>query len=473
MTRMSAARRQRRAARVATEAKPGPVSNLMAPSAPPPSVPISMAALTLQQGLELHSSGRLAEAEALYKTVLEQDPSSVQGLHFLAVIRMQQGDFFEALELLANALEHCPRTNAALGSFVPTLLKLATELNDLCHFEAAVVSYELLLAVEPNNPAYIAARCIALLHLGRSDEAMAAAEQILKLDPDHAIAHFAQGVVLQKLDRYEQAAECFQTSLALGLDVADVHKHLGGVLLAIGQHEQAIVHCERALALGATDDQALTNRSLVFLSLGRFVEGFEHYDSRLAASNSVVRPYAQPRWDGNFVDKLLVWGEQGLGDQIIYASMLPELAGRAGAITVEVERRLVDLFARSFPWLSVAAIGHELHAGGLDAHTPIGSLGRYLRPSFAAFPRRQQGYLVPDPVRAAALRGRLKDDGRAVVGLSWRSQNPKFEKAKSARLADFESVLRLPGCRFVDLQYSDTRAEREAAERRISTALRH
>jgi tetratricopeptide (TPR) repeat protein len=92
-------------------------------------------------------------------------------------------------------------------------------------------------------------------------------------------------VVLQKLDRYEQAAKCFETSLALGLDVADVHKHLGGV-----RHEQAIVHCERALALGATDDQALTNRSLVFLSLGRFAEGFEHHDSRLAASNSVVRP---------------------------------------------------------------------------------------------------------------------------------------------------------------------------------------
>jgi tetratricopeptide (TPR) repeat protein len=150
----------------------------MAPSAPPPSVPISMAALTLQQGLELHSSGRLAEAEALYKTVLEQYPTSVQGQHFLAVLRMQQGDFFEALELLANALEHCPRTSAALGSFVPTLLKLATELNDLCHYEAAVVSYELLLAVEPDNPAYITARCVAPPPRA-DDEAMAAAEQIL------------------------------------------------------------------------------------------------------------------------------------------------------------------------------------------------------------------------------------------------------------------------------------------------------
>src|SRR4029077_20297518 len=125
----------------------------------------------------------------------------------------------------------------------------------------------------------------------------------------------------------------------------------------------------------------------------------------------------------------------------------------------------VDLFARSFPALSVAAIGRELHAGELDAHTPIGSLGCYWRRTLAAFPRRQQGYLVPDPARAAALCARLKDDDRALVGLSWKSQNPKFEKSKSARLADFESVLRLPGCRFVDLQYGDTRAECKAAER--------
>jgi tetratricopeptide (TPR) repeat protein len=427
----------------------------------------------LQGGLELHRLGMRADAEALYRAALEQDPTSAHGLHFLAVSRMQQGELFDALELAATAIEHSPQSAAALTSFVPTLLKLATELHDRCHEEAAAIAYELLLAVEPNDPAYIADRCAALLHLGRSDEAIETADRILTLDPDHALAHFARGVVLEKLDRYEQAAECFETSLSLGLDVADVHKRLGGVLMAIGRHEQALVHCEQAIALGAADDDALTNRSLVLLNLGRLAEGFVHYDSRLSAGKSVFRAYACPRWDGTRVEKLLVWGEQGLGDQILYASMLPEMTARVGSAVIEVEPRLVRLLARSFPDLSVVAIGRELYAGDVDAHAPIGSLCPHLRASWDAFPRRERGYLVADPARSSALRERLKRDGRTIVGLSWKSQNPKFAKAKSARLIDFETLLRRPDYRFIDLQYGDTLAERAQVERELGLRIEH
>src|SRR5262249_42734909 len=96
----------------------------------------------------------------------------------------------------------------------------------------------------------------------------------------------------------------------------------------------------------------------------------------------------------------------------------------------------------------------------------------YLRPSLESFPRRAEGYLVPDPARAAQLRQRL-DDGRRIVGLSWKSQNPRFEKAKSARLTDFEAVLRLPNCRFVDLQYGDTRADLDTAARDLGVYVEH
>ena len=92
-------------------------------------------------------------------------------------------------------------------------------------------------------------------------------------------------------------------------------------------------------------------------------------------------------------------------------------------------------------------------------------------PSFDAFVRHEQGFLTPDPARADALRKRLKADGRTVVGLSWKSQNPRYEKAKSARLLDFEAVLRLPGCRFIDLQYGDTLSERETVERELGVRV--
>jgi hypothetical protein len=170
---------------------------------------------------------------------------------------------------------------------------------------------------------------------------------------------------------------------------------------------------------------------------------------------------------------LLVWGEQGLGEQILFSSMVADAARQAGRLVLEVEPRLVALLGRSFPDVDVRALGRELHAGDIDVHSPIGSLGCYLRSAPEAFPRLEQGVLTADAERTRGLRERLARYGHRVVGLSWKSQNAQCEKAKSAQLTDFEAVLRLPNCRFVDLQYGDTLIDRERAERALGVRVEH
>src|SRR5262249_43916291 len=120
------------------------------------------------------------------------------------------------------------------------------------------------------------------------------------------------------------------------------------------------------------------------------------------------------------------------------------------------------LFERSFPQVQVIPLRNELYAGRVDAQEPLGSLGRYFRLSFDDFPKRDHGYLVADAARAQALRQRLAGDGRAVIGISWISKAPIGGASKSAKLADFAALLRLPNCRFVDLQYGETADERAA-----------
>ena len=216
------------------------------------------------------------------------------------------------------------------------------------------------------------------------------------------------------------------------------------------------------------------NLSLFHLSLGHFAEGWDLYEHRWAAMIGKWhrRPYPQPLWNGEPIDGvLLVWGEQGLGDQILHAGLIEELNGYANSLVVEVEPRLVQLFARSFPRVRVVGQQPQLYDGRLDAHLPMGSLGKYFRSSWEAFPRRQRGYLVADDTIAKSLRQRLATDSRIVVGLSWRSVNPAFGRSKSARLIDFASVLRRPGCRFIDLQYGDTLEERQAVSYDIGVVV--
>jgi ADP-heptose:LPS heptosyltransferase len=142
--------------------------------------------------------------------------------------------------------------------------------------------------------------------------------------------------------------------------------------------------------------------------------------------------------------------------------MVPDLTSCADHVVLELEPRLIDLFARSFPHMRIVPTGSGVCAAEANAQAPMAGLARVLRPNGEAFPRREQGFLMPDKVRATALRERLARDGRTVIGLSWKSRNQKFANARSARLLDFAAVLQLPNCRFIDLQYGDTRAEREA-----------
>ena len=109
----------------------------------------------------------------------------------------------------------------------------------------------------------------------------------------------------------------------------------------------------------------------------------------------------------------------------------------------------------------------DLYGGAVAAQAPLASLAPHLRPDWQAFKPAAQGYLKADPVRAAAFRTRLAKDGKRVIGLSWQSTSLAIGGAKSASLQDFAAVLRLPGCRFIDLQYDDAPAERDAVAREL------
>ena len=304
-------------------------------------------------------------------------------------------------------------------------------------------------------------------------EALADVEAALARVPEHAGALVTRGVLLRKLRRSADALASCEHALALRPDDPDALTVRADLLTDLERFDDAIATLDRIIALKPDDVAAKWNKSLICLGLGRFQEGWPLYEHRWAGGKGLVpRGYTQPRWNGGRVDgTLLVWGEQGLGDEILHASMLPDVMARTPSVVFEVEPRLAPLFARSFPGVRVIACQPELYAGDVEAQEPLASLGCVLRRSFEEFPRRDRGYLVADAARTLALRTRLASDGRRVIGLSWVSKAPVGGASKSARLTDFEALLRLPGCRFVDLQYGDTGEERAALARDLGIVV--
>ncbi len=386
-----------------------------------------------------------------------------------------RGRALRELKRDADALACYERVLAVDPGNIDATENRAVTLGELGRYDDVLACCDAALALSPDHVRMINTRAVALQHLGRFDEALAGAQHALSLEPDNAAGHSNLGNALYSLGQYEDAEAAFRKSIALAPEAGSVHKNLGGTLLALEQYDDALESYERALACSTQHDDTRTNRALAYLGLGDFKRGWAEYHCRFKTDRvKCWRDYQVPLWNGASLDgPLLVWGEQGLGDQILYASMIPDLRERVSSIVLEAEVRLVPLFARSFPGIEVIPISKDLYTGRQAAHIPFGTLGQHLRLSWESFPETPGGFLKADPDCARQLRERLKTDDRQVVGLSWRSSNKTLAKAKSAGLHAFESLLKLPNCRFVDLQYGDTSAEREAVARDIGVQIEH
>ena len=174
---------------------------------------------------------------------------------------------------------------------------------------------------------------------------------------------------------------------------------------------------------------------------------------------------------------MLVWGEQGIGDEVHFAAMVPDLIDAGARVVLECERRLAPLFGRSFPEAMCVALENppaaETMGNDIDFQVPSGNLGAWLRPDLDSFPDRES-YLVADENRVAELKDRYRDGtGDRLVGIAWISKNPEIGKDKSMALADWRPLTEIGGIRFVDLQYGDTADERARFERQTGTPIIH
>ena len=451
----------------------------------------------------MHQAGSLDEAAAIYQKILKRERYHFDALNLLGVVRYQQGRAREALPLLEAALKKNPQSAAALNHYGLALraigrredaliafgksLALQPNLTDsqvnrvrllleLSRFNEALAGSEAVLAREPHHAEAMLQAGAASQGLGRHLDAVAIFDRLLEARPNEPIIHYNRAIALDSLGRHNEALQGYDRAIALNPNFVGALYNRGDLLDRIGRWPQAIESLEQALAKEPDHPRVHVDLCKLLLSLGRFAQGYQLFERRWSAREHPVmpRPYQQQVWDGRRLDgMLLVWGEQGLGDQILYAGMIDELRMLAARIVLEVEPRLVPLFARSFPGIHVIAAGNVPYDRPIDAQIALGSLCQYLRADWSAFPRRSVGYLVADATRTAALRERIKGDAGRVVGLSWISKNPVHAAAKSATLRDFEMLLRLPNTRFVDLQYGDTTAERTAAERDLGVRVEH
>ena len=370
-----------------------------------------------RQGQQLHTAGRLGEAEQLYRQVLAAAPRHAEALHALGALAIQAGRPDAADTLLSQAL--------ALKPAAVFQLTRAAALLALKRPEEAAQACRTVLRAQRNHPEALQVLGHALCDSGQPEAAVDTYREALRLKPCLPDIRSDLGTALRHANRLAEAEQ--ELRLAPANPVALVN--LSSVQKERGAFAGAEATLRRALAMAPDDPVLLYNWSLLMLLLGRPGEARAGWENRFRAGAVPPRPFTQPQWQGDPLQgrRLLVHAEQGLGDIIQFCRYLPAIGG---SLVFETPPRLMRLLSGNPAMPPMVAAGETLPQ--FDVVAPLLSL-----PGRMQAPPAQPPYLFAEADRLAALAKRIGLAGFRI-GIAWQgSQKYAGDAHRSLPLREF------------------------------------
>jgi tetratricopeptide (TPR) repeat protein len=375
-----------------------------------------------------------------------------------------EGERLAAAGRLADAIDCYRAAIAAHPDDVRTLFAMARAAEAL---KMTAAAENLLLRVLELSPGRLEA-VVTLANLRRKVGKFPEAASLLRqaiAEGEAAELWLTLGSVCRETGDDAAAESNYRKALALRPDYPEALGNLAEILADRGETAAALALYDRVLAAKPNDAKVRLNCAFVQLTAGNLEAGWDGYAARLEMPEAPQPDHGLPRWDGTLKPglRLLASAEQGIGDQIMFAGLIPELACRlkatGGRLILACEPRLIPLFARSFPGVVVHGVtvktaggrtlayyGWLADLGGADAFVEIGTLPAFLRRSLKDFPA-SSAYLKPDAVETARWRAVFAALPGPRIGLSWRSG--KSGGARNREIAPLEAwadfVRILPG----------------------------
>ena len=378
----------------------------------------------MAEGLSFHQQGQFDMAQQRYTQVLQLQPQNFDALHLSGVLASQTQQPQRAVELITQALRINPHV---AGAFI----NLGVALRQLKQHQAAVDAYDQALRLQPQDVDTLINRGVALRVLHQHAQALDSYNQALALQPHRAEALYNRGLLFNDLNRLPEAIADFESTLRV---IPQYHPARWG-------------------------------QTLCHLQAGDLALGWQTYDIRWLQDEkeftTLALVSAKPKWQpGDHPTRLLLWPEQGVGDELMWGGLLQQAKVCADQLLVQLDARLIPLFQRVMPDVAFFPKGTPVNESLYDAHLPIGDLAGLFCQEFNEFQNIQPRYVSADPARVQALCIDLSGtDSRPLCGISWRSKNDKRGQDRSMALLDLVQAIGSDQVRFVNLQYGDVSDE--------------
>ena len=402
--------------------------------------------------------GRLAEAEAVCRRVLEAQPNTAEAVHMLGLIAHQNGKLTDAIKHVQRATELAPPV-ALFHANLGEMLRLAGRPR------LAVEAARRALAVEPNMPAALSNLGVALYELKDYEAAADAQRQAIAAKPDYAEAYSNLGNALHALKRFEEAIAAYRRAIELKPNFADGWANLGTTLHHDGEYEEGMYALRRAIALAPGHANAHSGLGILLLMRGDFAEGWEEYEWRLRSTERKGPRFPENPWQGESLagKHIYVQAEQGFGDSIQFARYIAPLAARAGKVTLRVHQQLVTLMRSSFPHVTVLGDRGEVEPHEYDA--VLLSLPRAFKCRLETIPAQVPYLRVPAEL-AQRWKQRLDKMTGVKIGVVW-AGNPEHtnDHRRSIDLQSLAPLFDVRGTSFASLQVGSSAADLKTLQR--------
>ena len=325
---------------------------------------------------------------------------------------------------------------------------------------------------------------------------MSVCRKIRPSNIDNAAYFNVVGIVCRRLGLFEEAARNSKKALKLDEGLLAAKMNIANIEFQKGEIGKAIKLLEVIVGEEPTYQQAKANLALAYknigelkkslniywnleyrgswsvaakfnygttlVTMGNFKEGWKYYEYRWKVSpgNKATWPFQEkPVWKGERGKRIALWKEQGIGDDIIFLSLVPEVKEMCGMLSVYVDPRLQSLCRRAMPEINFVKDVDTLKKEECDYHLPLGSVPGLIRNDISDFDRTVTGYLKADPQRVDLIRKELNLNGKTVIGVSWKSFDALNQVKKSVQLRDMEPIFKGLDVALVNLQYGDVEDE--------------
>ena len=366
------------------------------------------------------------------------------------------------------------QSNEQKNSLTPRLQELAKaqDLADNREFEAAFSIVYKWLRIDPEDPAALCVMVKVLCDTEKIAVAYPVAKRVTQIAPEAAVGWLNFGRCAGDLWRYREAERAYKKALSLSKDdktKSSICVNISCMLVDHGRFREAEKWARQSLVYNPDSTKGKANLGFCQLAQRDWAEGWKNYRHCIGENGRYFAQYnGEPLWNGE-EGTICVYGEQGLGDEISFAQMLPDMQKwcdeHNSRLIVDVQHRLKPLIQRSFPDIEIHGSRSQKYcdfdASVVDYSISIGQLGEFFRTTDDSFTGKP--YLVPDKDRVEMWKHHFKSKKKPVIGIGWQGGTWKTAtKFRQLSLEQLLPVLKSVDAHWVSLQYKPSGNQIEA-----------